>query len=883
MPFGLCADTRTWNVGQKMKSAFEEFKEARNQLISSFAEGEVSNDFPENYTEITDQYFRRSLQESKVGHSLFRKRAFFALVAVGGYGRRELCLHSDIDILILFGPKIPTNAKELTKEILYPLWDLGLDVGHAIRSIKDCLSLCKDDFEVLTSVMDARFICGDSPLYLGLMESFQKKVVSKKAIAFSGWLEDREIMRMETYGDASHLLEPNLKEGIGGLRDYHHMLWLARAFFNLRVPRDLEYTGKLSFDEYQDLRKNLKLIWLVRNHLHQVSGRKNDRMGFEFQEKIALRLGFHEKNGLLGVEQFLGILHASMTSIKTLHRSFALTHVPKRKKSKNNYEAGHILVGLNVYKDEINFDSAMQILSNPFLLINIFEWSCRLNFPLSTEARRLVREFVYLVDDVFRKSGTAVHGFLDILKEKSTVKTLDQMFETGFLDAFIPEFGKIKNLVQFDAYHIFPVGRHVLESIKHLKHVANQKDLLLADIFSDLSNPEVLFLAALFHDIGKTGKEHARKGVAISRDILKRFGYNKKGTEDILFLIGNHLLLVETATRRDLNDEKAVIHCARTIGHVERLKMLYLLTWADSRATGPKAWNDWIANMVQELFFKIMHILEKKDLATPDASQKAENTKSEVRSLMADRMEWTDLNYLFEAMSPRYLLSTNPNYIVNHLSMVQQLKEELEDIKSHGFVFEAKEDEWGSCWEVTFLAKDRPGLFSDLAGVLTLNNINILSADIYTWRDGTVVDIFRVTSPLDPIHPDKTWERVKRDLKNTFTGKLSLDYRLSQKTAPYILSYLKKPSRPPKVTVDNESSDFFTLIEVFADDRLGLLYMITHTLFNLKLDIRIAKIATKTDQIADVFYVRDLGGQKVEDNEQIEEINQTLIHQLKQG
>jgi len=296
---------------------------------------------------------------------------------------------------------------------------------------------------------------------------------------------------------------------------------------------------------------------------------------------------------------------------------------------------------------------------------------------------------------------------------------------------------------------------------------------------------------------------------------------------------------VETATRRDLNDEKVVIQCARTIGNVERLKMLYLLTWGDSKATGPGAWSEWTANLVQELFFKSLHVLVKGDLATSHASQNVRKTQSEVRNLMAGHIDDRDLEDLFEAMSPRYLLETGPHDIARHHAFVRRLKERLKNPQAPAFIFEAREEPGQGCWEVIFLAKDRPGLFSDITGVMALNKINILSAHIYTWRDGTAVDIFTVTSPLDPIHPGETWRRMKTDLKNAFTGKLSLEYRLSQKAAPCILSQRKTPSRPPKVMVNNESSDFFTLIEVFADDRVGLLYMITHTLFNLKLDIRL--------------------------------------------
>jgi [protein-PII] uridylyltransferase len=864
-----------------MTSPFEELKKSKEHLLADFSDGTGMEDFHENYSEIVDQYFRKMFQESKSVHRLFRDKRPLAFVAVGGYGRRELCLHSDIDIIILFGSKIPETAKQLSDEIFFPLWDLGLDLGYGVRTIKDCLNLCKKDFQVLTAMMDARFICGDSPLFLSLTENLYKKVISKKVTAFGRWLEDLDKIRMDNFGDASYLLEPHLKEGIGGLRDYHHMLWLAKAFFHSAIPRDLEYMGKLSHNEYLELNENLAFIRLVRNYLHHLSGRRNDRLNFEYQEKIARILGFKDKKGVMAVENFLGRLHASMSSVKDIHHSFVTTHVPKKFSHKKGFQVLDISKGLHVDQNEINFDSSTAILSNPFLLMEIFEQSSLLNCPLSMEARRLVREFLCLIDDTFRASHDAVHGFLAIMRGKKAVQVFDQMFETGFLDAFIPEFGRVRDRVQFDAYHTFPVGRHSLETVRYLKKLSNEKNLLLLDLFSDLSDPEPLLLAALFHDIGKTGKDHSRKGVYIARNILERFGYEKDRTEDVLFLIRHHLLLAETATRRDLNDEKAVVRCARTIREMERLKMLYLLTWADSRATGPRAWNEWTSNLVQELFFKILHILKKGELATPGASLKVSKTKAQVKREMEDRMSAGDLNELFDVMSPRYLLNTSPGDIVLHLEMVKSFKEELGTHQASAFSIKAREQESEGCWGLIFVAKDRPGLFSDVAGVLALNNINILSAQIYTWRDGTAVDIFDVTHPLDSINPEETWKRVKRDLENTFTGKLSLEYRLSQKAAPSILSDSIKPEHPPKVIVDNETSDFFTLIEVFADDRVGLLYLITRCLFDLRLDIRISKIATKADQVADVFYVRDLDGQKLEDKGQLLEIERALLHRLK--
>jgi [protein-PII] uridylyltransferase len=859
-------------------SPLEGLKDSRERLISDFLEGKIEESFQDNYSELMDLYFRTTIQESTTGQLLFKKGTPFALIAVGGYGRRDLCLHSDIDILILFNKKIPSQAKTLSEELFFPLWNMGLELGYGVRTIKDCLSLSKDDFEVLTSLIDIRFICGDSLLYLTLTEELEKKVIKKTVSSFVKWLYGQNKIRMETFGDASHLLEPNLKEGIGGLRDYHHILWMAKAFLNAREPKDLIYLGKFSNSEYNDLQDCVRFIHLVRNNLHQLSGRKNDRLSFEYQEKIAKRLGYKNQPKFPAVEQFLSRLHSGMETIKTLHRCFLTIHVPQRHRA---IEAAskELSRGLQLLNDEVAFKSTAAILNDPPVLMDVFDQSCRLSLPLCLDAMRHVKEFLYLVDDEFRRSPRVVKGFMNIINGKQTVDTLDQMFETGLLDAFIPEFGEIKDRVQFDAYHIFPVGRHVLETVAYLKNLSKEKALLLTSTFADIRNHELLFLSGLFHDIGKNGKSHARRGVQIARTILERIGYPEEGIEEITFQIAHHLLLAETATRRDLDDEKTIVQMARAIADIDRLKMLYLLTWADSRATGPRAWNEWTANLVQELFFKTLHILERGELATPDSAQRVVRLKAKLKRKMGESISHEDFERLFEAMPTRYKLSTKPVDIINQMEMALNFEEEIKRNPS-AFILDVSENKPEEYWQVSFVGKDRPGLFSDIAGVMALNNINILSSNIYTWRDGTAVDIFYVTRPIDPIHSQDIWERVKTALKNTFSGKISLAQSLSQKAAPSILSVPGKPSLPPEIVVDNKASDFFTLIEVFTSDRIGLLYLITRTLFDLHMDIRIAKIGVKGDQIADVFYVRDLDGQKIEDEQQVNEIKSALLLQL---
>ena len=874
-----------------MEYPAEQFKTSRKQLIELFTAGLNTKSFPDQNTALVDQYFQDSLQESPIRRTLQQQGIPFAYVAMGGYGRRELCLHSDIDILLLFGKKVPGQAKTMMQEIFFPLWDLGLDLGYGTRTIGECLSIARKDFEVLTSLLDARFISGEYRLYLDLIEKLYKKVLSKSARALRLWLDELDKKRLDTFGDSSYLLEPDLKDGIGGLRDYHHMLWLAKMFRGFRETHDHVFQAVLSYQEYQDLRQHVSFLLNIRNHLHLLSHRRNDRLTFEYQTEIAQRLGMRDLKKSLAVEQFNSLVHATMSALKSLSRSFATSFPLPIKTRPQTKQIRHILPGLTFNSGELSFDAVSTILKDPSLLMTIFESSSHFGYPLSLEARRQVRDFLYLVDDSFRKSKKIVDSFEMIVTQSSyTFETLSHMTDVGLLDNFIPEFGRIRNRVEFDSYHIYPVGIHSLYTVKFLKELSKKDDPLFHDLFIEMSHPERLLWAGLFHDIGKHKGNHARAGAALTDTILKRFGYDKEKRNDICFLVRNHLLLAETATRRDLNDEKVIVQCARIVESAERLKMLYLLTWADSRATGPKAWNDWIANLIRDLVFKILHILERGELATRRASRKVDHIIAEVRKDIAETVQEDNLEASFERMPPRYLLNTAPQEIVRHLDMVNSLTARILTRETNfggnagkeGFILETRKDVAGNCWEITIVAKDRPGLFAKIVGVLALNAINILSADIYTWRDETAVDVLRTTNPLDDLFVQEKWDKVREDLSNVLIGKLSLESFIGNKEAHLHSAHFKKFLRLPDVVVDNESSDFFTIIEVYAYDHEGLLYRIARTLFDLGLDIHSARIATKVDQVVDVFYVRDLDGQKVEDDGGVKKIKRVLRQQLKQ-
>jgi [protein-PII] uridylyltransferase len=868
----------------------EQLKTSRQQLIKLFQTGLNTSSFHEDNTALIDQYFQDSIQESLLGKTLVREGIHFSFVALGGYGRRELCLHSDIDILLLFRNKVPPQANGFVQEMLFPLWDIGFDLGHSTRTIRDCLDIAKKDPEVMTSLLDTRFISGEYTLYLELIEKMYRKVISKKTRALYQWLQGQNKKRLEAFGDSSYLLEPDLKEGIGGLRDYHHMLWLAKISFGPRETHDHVFRARLSYQEYQEVRQHVNFLLEIRNHLHLLSRRRNDRLTFDYQEEIASRLGLRDHKTSLAVEQFNSLVHATMASLKSLSYYFIEDLFPKERKVRKTRQMRNIPQGITVEGEELSFTSSGTIRKKPSLLMTIFELSAVFGSPLSLGARRQVREHSFLIDDSFRKSKKIIDSFIKIATQSNyTFETLSVMADIGFLDCFIPEFGHIHARVEIDSYHIYPVGLHSLQTLRYLKGLTQEKDILCRELFIELQHPERLFLAGFFHDIGKINADHASSGAQITKKILNRFGLPDDAINDICFLIHYHLLLAETATRRDLNDEKVIVQCARLIGSQERLKLLYLLTWADSRATGPKAWTDWIANLISELFFKVLHIMENKELVTQDALSRVEHVKDEVRKKVGSIIDRHDLENCFEVMPLRYLLNTHPKKIVEHLSMVEKLKAKKQADKTESgvhardevFIFETRKDDIGNYWVITIIADDRPGLFAKIAEVLALNAINILSADIYTWKDGTAVDVLRTTNPLDGLFVQEKWMKIKEDFKNVLAGRLSLEPAVGNEETPPSPSGLKKSSQKPTVIVDNESSDFFTIIEVYCHDHVVLLYRITHTLFALGLDIHNARIATAADQVVDVFYVRDLEGQKIEDVGRVKEIKRTLLKRLK--
>jgi [protein-PII] uridylyltransferase len=656
------------------------------------------------------------------------------------------------------------------------------------------------------------------------------------------------------------------------------MLWIARIQSKIKMVRDLEYYGYLSHDEYKALQNSLEFVWNVRNHLHLLMNRKCDRLHLENQIELADAMQIQSQNGHLPVEMLMGELHGHMEYIKQCYQIFVYElDQKKRMKRKNKALKETQVPGLKFNRGMLNFVSPESIVQDPMLLIHIFLESAVHKAPLNAEARRLVKEFGELIEsDAFRRSPEAVTLFEKIMaRPMGNFNALAAMLETGFLARFIPEFKHVINRIQFDQYHLYPVARHLLLTVRLIKAVAADKsesaDALATKIYQEIRNKKLLFWAALLHDIGKGEPKagHAKRGARIAERILRQKGIDKADVETVVFLVHEHLLLFETATRRDINDEETALFVAQRVAKPERLKMLYLLSVADAMATGPKAWNEWTASLMRSLFLKTLNIMQQGELASRRAMRVMEEKKERILEAAASSRERRANAELLDYMSPRYLLHTPSQEIPQHMALFRRLGQQP-------FVWRIDKSTDGRTRTITLCAPDRPGLLSKVAGVLTLNNINILDVRIFTWRNNVALDIFEVEAPPDLIFEQERWQKTAERLAKALDDQLDIGSELNERLDNFKSIRKLSHHRPQKVIVDNNTSSFFTIVEVTAWDFPGLLYRITDALFRCRLDIWVAKIATRVDQVVDVFYVRNFDGEKVDRPQEESVIRQTI-------
>ncbi len=800
-----------------------------------------------------------------------------AVVALGGYGRSELFPYSDIDLLVLYREEAKEEMEKVVNGVLYPLWDTGLDVGHGVRTVDECMSHAKDDFFFQVAMLDARFLVGSSTLFEELRQQYQADFVEGARDEFVQVMKTFRRERRLRFGSHGYLLEPNIKESKGGMRDIQAMLWIAIVVFGLRSVEAISNAGILLEEEKKAFLEAWNMLVKVRNRLHYISGRKNEQLYFELQEEMAEAFGYRNRDGVLGVENFMREFYRHLQVIAVTTDLF-FEHVDDVLELADGKVGTSSAVekGIAIRNNRVHLVAqSADLKARPYLLMRVFLVAARNGLPIHHRSRKIVAGNLGLVTDKLRSSVRMSKPFFEILESgKDILSVLEVMLETGLLSAYIPEFGKIESLAQHDVYHIYTVDRHLLQCVAELRLVASSEE----SIFQSVSSARVLFLAALLHDIGKgAGVDHSVIGAELVGNVGARLGFDGMERGSLQFVVRYHLFLPENALRRDLNDEMFIRHCAEKIEDSDRLAMLYLISVSDSRATGPSAWSNWKATLLFDMYLKVSPYLQFSVSADMQyqVDQGVDWLRQQVDSLLVSEQ---DVRMSVGELPSDYLLSFTPETVAGHLRIYHENREIL---RQKALLTPGK---MRSQWSLLVLCRDQHGLLAKICGVLSLHNLSVLNAQVFTWKNGCAVDVLEVRAEEGVEFEEMNWQGVEEDLNLALGHRLGLGHRLYRK---FKNSYGKR-KRPSgideaRVIVDNEASQKYTIVEVYSSDSPGQLYRITQTLADFGLTIHRAYIATEVEQLIDVFYVQDAQGKKVVDESFVEELRDGVLYGIGSG
>ncbi len=806
-----------------------------------------------------------------------------AMLALGGYGRAEMNPYSDVDLMFYVCASERDNCAQLSEHVLYLLWDLGFSVGHSLRTREECLDIASTDLSAYTAMLDARFICGSTPLYEEFSTKVLKPLMHRSTRTFIKAKMDENAQRLKRFGSSVYILEPNIKDGEGGLRDLHTVLWICKVTYKVRSLRGLLMKGVISEHRYHEFIASLDYLWRIRNELHYLSGRKNDQLHFDKQEKIAAFLGYLPDRSGLAVEQFMQdyyaaaskVEHIASTMIAAAEESLRPQLRHARYMQRRNLDRFFFVLRgeLYAFRDDL-FET------DPTLIMRTF-WLCqRHGVKLSLSLKGMIRENQHRINDKMRRSTKMAGVFLDILRYKKDVyQILEQMHHVLFLNYFIPEFKHIYCRVQHDAYHIYTVDTHTLFAVKEICRLwegeYQESKPLLTRLAQDIDKPELLILAVLLHDIGKgQGGQHADKGARMVPTIARRLRLTKESSQRLQFIVAHHLEMSYISQRRDINDENQIKQFAHTIQGSENLNILYLLTFADIKAVGPLSWTEWKGFLLQQLYEKTYARLERSNFEQESSSEKIRNRKRAVATELKDEFSEKRVRECLRFFSTRHLMS--------HYS--SELAEQIRVILARGAKPLSMQVSFNAelkLSEVIIVTLDVPGLFTTIAGVMAGHGINILEAQIYTLHNGMAVDILQVDSPSHGMCCEEDWDEIEHDLVKYLQNRNDLSDFVKQRRKSMQFAELKAtPDVPPLVSVTNDVSHDYTVVDITTKDKVGLLYSISYTLNRLGLYIGVAKITTQGKQAGDTFYVQDIAEQKLTQEDKITELKQALLEQL---
>jgi len=854
----------------------EGFLQSRESLIQQDLKRDSGSLITRKYTGLMDRFIGSLFLEAGFRQKVKElQEERLVLVALGSYGRQELCLGSDIDLMIVYRGGLSPEMKQVILRGVYPLWDADLEVGYNIVTIQECIHLAMNDFRVLTSLMDARFLLGSRVFHRQAEGAFWARIEREKGALLKQFLVARQ-KREEKYETQSYFLEPDIKEGLGGLRDLHFMAWMAMVYFKSKRLNQIKRYPVFSQFDLDKLGYSKGFLLKVRNHLHHLaSGRRQDLLLLPFQKEISHILGYKDGPHETGPERFMRSLYLHLNRIRFKNEQFIVKVLDIVDPQPIEAPSTRLPLEFQMMKGNIVLKREGLLQQSPLLIMKAFSEANRRGLFLGSGFIWEASKIITTQAQKLLEAPEATALFLDIILKPRNPKILRLALDIGLIGLFIPEFKKIRNLAQFDYYHVETVDLHSMKTLEVIYEIStggyDHQWPLFRKMYSELENPDLLFLAGLFHDIGKGySGDHAVRGARLVPRILRRLGIGGRASGVVSLLVRHHLLLVNVSQRRDLNDEKTSVQVAQTIQNIETLRLLFLLSVADSIATGPLAHNEWKTMLIIELFFKVRHILEGGLFASPDATKRLEVNRRKLSERLRREFPSKDIQTLMDQVSARYFLSNPLEDMAEHFRLALTMgKERL------SWTLQKLKD--APVTRVILCTHDMPGLFSKMVGVFTLNNIKVLSANIFTLKNGLAFDVYEVTNPLDPYREERLWNKIQDEALQAIEDEIPLGELISKKEKQNF-SFLANYGYLPKlVKIDNEASDFFTIVEVSAGERIGLLYDLANEVYSLDLDIRFAKVNADRERMRGVFYVSDSGGEKILEEEHIQKIKQEIM------
>jgi len=807
-----------------------------------------------------------------------------AVVATGGYGRGELAPHSDVDVLFLAPSKPTPWVEQVIEYLLYMIWDLGLKPGHATRSLDECLRRAHRDDTIRTSLLEARFVAGDGALFEALRRRFAAEVVAGNGPDFvRAKLAERE-RRHRRMGDSRYVLEPNIKDGKGGLRDLHTLFWIAKFVYRVDDVAALVGRGVLSADEHARFAKAQTFLWTVRCHLHYLAGRAEERLTFDVQPEIGRRMRFGARTGSSGVERFMKRYFLVAKDVGDLTRIFCAAieadqhPAPPRRLARLGFRRPD-LEGFTLTGGRIGVAEDNMFERDPAAMIRLFRVADARDLDIHPWTLRLITQNLRRIDRRLRADREANRQFIAILTSRNDPESaLRRMNEAGVLGRFVPDFGRVVAQMQHDMYHVYTVDEHTIRAIGVLAGIekgALADELPLATgLIREVLSRRVLYLATFLHDIAKgRGRDHSSRGAEIALKLAPRFGFTAEETETVAWLVRHHLLFSNTAFKRDLNDPKTVGDFVARVQSLERLRLLLVLTAADIRAVGPKVWNAWKGALLRQL-----HALAAEVLSGGHAAEAKQRRVTAAKAALGDALADWDADALARHIArfyPPYWLSFDAATHAHHAAFMRAA-----DRRGAAVALDTRVIRAHAVTEVTLFTPDQPGLFAKVAGAMALAGATIVNARIFTTADGMALDIFWVQDAGGgPFARADRLARLSVLIEQALSGVLDPGHALAGRRS--LSSRAAKVfTVEPRVLIDNRAATHHTVIEINGRDRPGLLHDVTRALADLGLSIVTAHVSTFGERAIDVFYVKDVFGLKIEHEGKLKRIRERLLAAL---